>query len=165
MRSCKKYCVLIFGLVILMLSSVVACVPPGFTTYTNKEFGYTISYPLNWKAEVAKDGTKLLLTAPTKKGSVEIDVSEPMSAEDAAKRWIMAMGTAWTEITLIDNKSMQGDWDWYLSYDYEALFGTYHGEAYFKQTKSHIYKLDTAGDAAGYKGYPFPTIISSFRLG
>jgi hypothetical protein len=59
---------------------------------------------------------------------------------------------------------MEGLWNWYLSYDYEAATGRFHGEAYFKSTADHVYKLDTAGDAAGYKNYPFSTIISSFKL-
>jgi hypothetical protein len=163
-RSYKKYCFLILGLVVLMFSSLAACSMPGYTKYTNKEFGYTISYPISWQVEIAEDATRCVLTSPSHKASVMIDVVGPMTAEDAAKRWIMAMGTTWTEITLFENKPMQGFWDWYLSYDWEAYLGTYHGEAYFKQTKTHVYRLDTAGDVEGYKGYPFPTMISSFKL-
>jgi len=59
---------------------------------------------------------------------------------------------------------MEGAWDWYLSYDYEAEYGTFHGEAYFKQTETYVYKLDTAEEKGGLKSYPFSTIISSFKL-
>jgi len=163
-RSYKKYCLLILGLVVLMFSSLVACGKPGFTKYTNNEFGYTISYPINWEVEIAKDETVCLLKSPSHKASIRIDVIEAMTAEDAAKRWIISMGTAWTDITLLENKPMQGFWGWYLSYDYEAYLGTYHGEAYFRQTKTRVYKLDTAGDVVGYKEYPFATMISSFKL-
>ena len=76
----------------------------------------------------------------------------------------MSLGTNWSEIILLENKPMQGFWSWYLSYDYEAETGRFHGEAYFKSTADHLYKLDTAGDTDGYKNYPFSTIISSFKL-
>lgn len=164
MRNNKKHWVLLFGLIILLLSSAVGCGQPGFTTYDNETEGYSISYPLNWKVEVSEDGTRCLITSPTRTGSIMIDVEAPMTAKDAATRWTMSLGTHWSEITQLENKPMEGLWNWYLSYDYEADTGPFHGEAYFKSTADHVYKLDTAGDAAGYKNYPFSTIISSFKL-
>jgi hypothetical protein len=86
-----------------------------------------------------------------------------MTAQDAAKRWIMSLGTQWSQITLLEDKPMEGSWDWYLSYDYEAQYGLYHGEAYFKQTEMNLYKLDTAALKGEYSNYPFNTIISSFK--
>jgi hypothetical protein len=147
-----------------MFSSLVACGKPGFTKYTNEEFGYTISYPINWQLEIAKDATRCFLTSPSRKASVMIDVVEGMTAREAANYWLISLGTAWDEVTRFEDRPMQGFWDWYLSYEWDAYLGTYHGEAYFKQTKTHVYRLDTAGDVAGYKGYPFSTIISSFKL-
>jgi hypothetical protein len=164
LRNNKKHWVLLFGLIILLLSSAVGCGQPGFTTYNNETEGYSISYPLSWKGEVSKDGTTFLITSPSRTASVMIYVAAPMAAKDAATRWTMALGTNWSEITLLENKPMQGFWSWYLSYDYEAATGPFHGEAYFKSTADHLYKLDTAGDADGYKNYPFSTIISSFKL-
>ena len=164
MRNNKKHWVLLFGLIIILLSSAVGCGQPGFTTYNNDVEGYSISYPLNWKVEVSEDGTRCLITSPTRTGSIMIDVEAPMTAKDAATRWTMSLGTNWSEIILLENKPMQGFWSWYLSYDYEAATGPFHGEAYFKSTADHLYKLDTAGDADGYKNYPFSTIISSFKL-
>ena len=164
MRSYKEYWFLILGLVVLMFSSLVACGMPGYTTYTNDKAGYTISHPLNWQVEVSEDGTKCLITSPTRRGSVMIDVVEGMTAREAAQRWLISIGTTWGEVTKLEDKPMQGSWDWYLSYDYEADIGTFHGEAYFKQTETHVYKLDTAADKAGYESYPFSTIISSFKL-
>jgi hypothetical protein len=67
-------------------------------------------------------------------------------------------------VTKLEDKPMQGSWDWYLSYDYEADFGMFHGEAYFKQTETQVYKLDMAGFKQEYSNYPFNTIISSFKL-
>jgi hypothetical protein len=164
LRSYNKYWFLILGLVILMFSSLIACGMPGFTKYTNKEFGYTISYPINWQVEISKDATRCVLTSPSRKASVMIDVVEGMTAREAANYWLISLGTAWHEVTRFEDRPMQGFWDWYLSYEWDAYLGTYHGEAYFKQTKTHVYRLDTAGDVAGYKEYPFPAMISSFKL-
>ncbi|MCJ7791458.1 MAG: hypothetical protein MUP49_03460 [Dehalococcoidia bacterium] len=166
MRNNKKQWFLLFGLIILLLSSAVGCGQPGFTTYNNETEGYSISYPLNWKVEVSKDWTVYYISSPTRRASVKIVVVEGMTARAAANYLIMSIteGTPGKEVTLIEDKPMQGAWDWYLSYDYEAAIGPFHGEAYFKSTADHLYRLDTAGDAAGYKNYPFSTIISSFKL-
>jgi hypothetical protein len=163
-RDNRKYGFLLLGLIGLLISSLVACGMPGYTTYTNDKAGYTISYPLSWKVEVSKDGTRCLITSPTRRGSVMIDVAEGMTARDAAQRWLISIGTTWGEVTKLEDKPMKGSWDWYLSYDYEADFGMFHGEAYFKQTETHLYKLDTAGLKEEYSNYPFNTIISSFKL-
>jgi len=87
-----------------------------------------------------------------------------MTAQDAAQRWLISLGTHWGEIAQLENKPMDGFWNWYVSYDYEAGTGPFHGEAYFKSTSDHLYRLDTAADSAGYDSYPFATIISSFKL-
>jgi hypothetical protein len=163
-KSNKKIWFLLLGLIGLLIGSLVACGMPGYTTYTNDKAGYTISHPVNWQVEVSEDGTKCLITSPTRRGSVMIDVVEGMTAREAAQRWLISIGTTWGEVIKLEDKPMQGSWDWYLSYDYEADFGTFHGEAYFKQTETHLYKLDTAGLKEEYSQYPFTTIISSFKL-
>jgi hypothetical protein len=77
----------------------------------------------------------------------------------------MAMGTAHNELTQFENEPRQDFWDWYLSYDYETeYYGTFHGEAYFKQTEKWLYKVDTAANKNEYEHYPFDTIISTFKL-
>ena len=164
MRNKKRYWLLLLGLICLLFSSLVACGQPGYVTYTNDEFGYTIKYPYTWKVEVSADGTKCLITAPDRAASVMIDVIEGLTALEAAQRWLIAIGTAWGEVVKIEDKPMEGAWDWYLSYEYEAEYGTFHGEAYFKQTETHVYKLDTAEEKGSLKSYPFSTIISSFKL-
>jgi hypothetical protein len=163
-RNNRKYWFLFLWLIGLLIGSLVACGTPGYTTYTNDKAGYTINYPLNWQVQVSEDGTKCLITSPTRKGSVMIDVAEGMTAREAAQRWLISIGTTWGEVTKLEDKPMQGSWDWYLSYDYEANLAAFHGEAYFKQTETHLYKLDTAGPKEEYSQYPFNTIISSFKL-
>jgi hypothetical protein len=163
-RKNKSYWFLLSGLIVLLLSSAIGCGQPGFTTYNNDVEGYSISHPLNWDAEIAKDSTILVLKSPTRLASVRIDVIDAMPAQQAAQRWVMAMGTGSADFALLENKPMEGAWNWYVSYDYEAQIGRYHGEAYFKSTADHVYKLDTAGDKDKYDTYPFPTIISSFKL-
>ena len=164
MRNSRKYCLLLLGLIGLLISSIVACSMPGYTTYTNDKAGYAISHPVNWQVEVSEDGTKCLITSPTRRGSIMIDVVEGMTAREAAQRWLISIGTTWSEVVKIEDKPMQGSWDWYLSYDYDTDFGSFHGEAYFKQTETHVYKLDTAGLKQEYSTYPFNTMISSFKL-
>ena len=165
MRNSRKYWFLLLGLIGLLISSLVACgTTPGFTTYTNDKAGYSISRPESWSVEMSEDGTKCLLASPSRQGSVMIDVVEGMTAREAAQRWLISIGTTWSEVVKLEDKPMKGSWDWYLSYDYETNFGTFHGEAYFKQTETHVYKLDTAGLKEEYSQYPFNTIISSFKL-
>ncbi|HEX7364315.1 MAG TPA: hypothetical protein VF366_04010 [Dehalococcoidia bacterium] len=164
MKHNKKYWFLLFGLVVLLLTSAAGCGQPGFTTYNNDVEGYSISYPLSWGVEVSKDGTICLITSPTRVASVMIYVADSMSAQTAAQYWLMSLGTQWYEITQIENKPMEGTWNWYVSYDYEANTGPFHGEAYFKSTADHLYRLDTAADSAGYGTYPFSAIVSSFKL-
>lgn len=164
MKNSRKYWFLLLGLIGLLISSIVACSMPGYTTYTNDKAGYTISHPVSWQVEVSEDGTKCLITSPTRRGSIMIDVVEGMTAREAAQRWLISIGTTWSEVVKLEDKPMQGSWDWYLSYDYETNFGSFHGEAYFKQTETHVYKLDTAGLKQEYSSYSFDTIISSFKL-
>ncbi len=164
MRNNRKYWFMLLGLIPLLLGSTIGCGTPGFTTYTNDIEGYSISYPLSWQVEVSKDGTTLLITSPTRVASVMIYTTNSMPAQTAAQYWIISLGTHWSEITQLENKAMEGFWNWYVSYDYEADFGPFHGEAYFKSTADHLYRLDTAADSAGYNNYPFSTIISSFKL-
>ena len=164
MRNKKGYWFLFLGLIGLLLSSLVACGPSGYLTYTNDEFGYNIKYPYTWGIEMSADETKCLFISPSRTASVMIDVIEGLTAAQAAQRWLMSIGTAWGEVAKIEDKPMEGAWDWYLSYDYEADYGMFHGEAYFRQAGEYVYKLDTAGQKGEYESYPFSTIISSFKL-
>lgn len=165
MRSYIKYWISILGFAVLLISMSVGCgKPTGYITYKNAAMGYAISYPYNWRLEVSEDETKCFIASPMRRASVMIDVSPSIAARDAANRWIMALGTAWSEITLLKNEPGKGLWDWYLSYDYETEYGLYHGEAYFKQTEKRLYKVDTAADKNGYALYPFDTIVSTFKL-
>lgn len=166
MRNYRKsfFLLLWFFILFLSLSLFPACGKPGFTTYTNNVGGYTIKYPYSWKLEVTEDKTICVMTAPSRRGSIRIDVMGPMLAEEAAKRWLIAIGTAFGEVTQFENKSMDGFWDWYLSYEYEGEFSFFRGEAYFKQTPKHLYKIDTLAEKYGYDGYPFAAILSSFKL-
>ena len=43
MRNNKKHWVLLFGLIILLLSSAVGCGQPGFTTYKNDAQGIVLA--------------------------------------------------------------------------------------------------------------------------
>lgn len=164
MRHNKRYWLLLVGLIGLLLSPFVACGQTGYIPYNNDEFGYTVSYPYTWTVEASADGTKCLITSPSRTGSVMIDVTEGLTAKEAANRWLISIGTAWGAIVKLEDKPMEGAWDWYLAYDYEADYGTFHGEAYFKQAGNYVYKLDSAAEKDGYESYPFSTIISSFKL-
>ncbi|MCJ7515439.1 MAG: hypothetical protein MUO89_05675 [Dehalococcoidia bacterium] len=164
MSNNNRNWILLFGLVVLLLISGFGCGQPGFTIYNNDAQGYSISYPQSWASEVTKDAKIFLVKSPSILASVRVDVIDPMQAQQAAQKWVMAMGTGNVDFALLENKQMEGFWDWYLSYDYDAGTGPFHGEAYFKTTADHVYKLDTAGDMAGYKSYPFSAIISSFKL-
>jgi len=163
MNNGYKYWFMLLGLIVV-LGTAVGCWQPGFTTYTNDAEKYSIRYPLNWTVEVSKDGTTCLLMSPTHKGSVIIYIADSMPSQSAAQYWLMSLGTQWSSITLLENKPVEGFWNWYVSYDYDTETGPFHGEAYFKRTADHLYRLDTAADKAGYSSYPFPTIISSFKL-
>jgi hypothetical protein len=157
------------SLVVLLLSLFAACRggPADYLIYENEAGGYAISYPANWQVDYSEDGTKCLIASSSRRASVMIDVAKAMSARDAAHFWIMSLaeGTLDKEVTKLEDKAMQGAWDWYLSYDYETEYGgTFHGEAYFKQGKTHLYKLDTAAPKEAYAQQPFSAIIASFKL-
>jgi hypothetical protein len=160
----RNYWFLLFGLIALLLGSIVGCGQPGFTTYVNEQMGYTINYPLNWKVEVSEDGTTCLISSPTRVASLMIYVTDYIPVQTAAQYWLMSLGTHWSVITQIENKPTEGFWGWYVSYQYEAETGTFRGEAYFKSTPEHLYRLDTAANAAEYNNYPFSAMISSFKL-
>ena len=75
------------------------------------------------------------------------------------------MATQWEELTRYDNKKLEGQWDWYLSYGWVTNAGVeFMGQAFFKYTTKYIYKLDTAAKSLEYDEYPFNTIVSSFKL-
>lgn len=148
------------------MSLFAACgKPSGYVTYTDEDWGYAISYPYNWQIELTEDAQICVVKSPSGRASVQVYVTEkPMIAQDAANRWLMALGTAHHEVTVFDNGPRDSFWDWYLSYDYETDYGVFHGEAYFKQTSAHLYKVDTAADKNRYDFYPFETIISTFKV-
>ncbi len=159
--------VLSLGLTILLLSGVLSgCGKTGFVDYTNEEYGYTIKYHYTWKLEVSTDNKTCVATAPSRKGSFRIDVVESPSAQAVAQRWLMAIGTAYKEVVMLENRPASDKfWDWYLAYEYETEFyGSFHGEAFFKQAAGRVYKIDTLAEKSLYERYPFPTIISSFKL-
>ncbi len=164
-----RYCRFLTSLVFIVLLSVVtlsACGKQGFTDYHNEQWGYSIKYPYSWKLEVSTDGKVCVGTAPSKKGSFRIDVVEKLSAHDAAQRWLMSIGTAYKEVVMLENKPATDKfWDWYLAYEYDTEFyGTFHGEAFFKQVGDRVYKIDTLAEKTLYEKYPFPTILSSLKL-
>jgi hypothetical protein len=163
-KNNKKYWFLLLGLIFLLISPLVAC-RTGYVTYTNDKAGYSISHPVSWEVQVSEDGTKCLIISPTRRASVMIDVVEGMTIREAANYWLISLGTAWGEVTKLEDRPMDGFWDWYLSYEYMTSYHeAFRGEAYFKAVDTHIYKLDTAGDKNGYDSYPFATIISTFKL-
>jgi len=155
--------VLVFGL-------FIACNGKSETkmlTYKNEQFGYSIDYPQDWRVEVADKGKTCLLssTEPLSTGSIRIDVIPSVPIEQAAQSWEMAMATQWEELTRYDNKKLQGQWDWYLSYGWVTNTGVeFLGQAFFKHTIKYIYKVDTASKSLSYDKYPFDTIVSSFKL-
>ncbi|HIE16895.1 MAG TPA: hypothetical protein EYP71_01710 [Dehalococcoidia bacterium] len=166
MGSSRRCWLLLSGLIILLVSLFAACgKPSGYVTYTDEDWGYAISYPYNWQIELTEDAQICVVKSPSGRASVQVYVTEkPMIAQDAANRWLMALGTAHHEVTVFDNGPRDSFWDWYLSYDYETDYGVFHGEAYFKQTSAHLYKVDTAADKNRYDFYPFETIISTFKV-
>lgn len=164
-----KYCkpLLVLGLIVVLSgSTLVACGKRGFIDYTNEEWGYAIKYPYTWKMEISTDYKVCVATAPSRKGSFRIDVIESLSAQQAAQRWLMSIGTAYKEVAMLENKPAADKfWDWYLAYEYETeYYGSFHGEAFFKQVQDRVYKIDTLAEKALYEKYPFPTIVSSFKL-
>lgn len=152
--------------VLLFVLAIAGCGRQGFTDYHNEQWGYTIEYPYNYKLEISSDGKVCVGTAPSKRGSFRIDVVEGLSARDAAQRWLMSLGTAYKEVAMLENKPAADKfWDWYLAYEYDTdFYGTFHGEAFFKQVEGRVYKIDTLAEKDLYEKYPFPIIVSSFKL-
>ena len=164
MRNTEALLLALPGFIILLLSQVIACGESHSTTYTNDDWGYAISYPNNWQVEMADGEKTFLVSAPYDSGSLRIDVIEAVLAETAATSWLVGIGTTLGSVTLLDNRMMQGMWDWYLCYEYMTDYGQFHGEAFFKRTETHLYKLDTVGEKLKYDSYRFDSIISTFKL-
>ena len=164
MRNTKALLLLLPGFIILLLSQVIACGESHSTTYTNENWGYAITYPNEWRVEVANGEKTFLVSAPYDSGSLRIDVIEAYPAETAAENWLMLIGTTYGSVTLLDGRVMQGMWDYYLCYEYMTDYNEFHGEAFFKQTETHLYKLDTVGEKSKYDTYAFDSIISTFKL-
>ena len=164
MRKSKELLFLLVGLIILLLSTVTACGETQSTTYTNENWGYAVTYPKGWQVEVADAEKTFLVSSPYGWGSLRIDVIEACPAETAAANWLMGVGTTYGSVTLLDGRVMQGMWDYYLCYEYVTDYNEFHGEAFFKQTETHLYKLDTVGETSKYDSYHFDSIISTFKL-
>lgn len=164
MRNSRELLFLLVGLIILLLSAVTACGETHSTTYTNENWGYAITYPNKWRVEVADAEKTFLVSAPYDSGSLRIDMIEAVPAETAATSWLVGIGATLGSVTLLDNRMMQGMWDWYLCYEYVTDYGEFHGEAFFKRTETHLYKLDTVGEKLKYDSYRFDSIISTFKL-
>ena len=164
MRNPKKLLLLLLGFVIVSSGSVVACGKTRTTTYTNENWGYAITYPKDWQVEVADVEKTFLVSSPSSYGSIRIDVIEPCPAKTAAENWLMLIGTTYSSVTLLEGKVMLDTWDYYLSYEYVTDYNQYRGEAFFKGTETHLYKLDTVGETWKYDSYRFDPIISTFEL-
>jgi len=164
MRNTKELALLLVGFIILLLSTVTACGESHSTTYTNDDWGYAITYAKGWQVEVADAEKTFLVSSPYGWGSLRIDVIEACPAETAAENWLMLIGTKYGSVTLLEGRVMQGMWDHYLCYEYVTDYGEFHGEAFFKQTETHLYKLDTVGETSKYDTYAFDAIISTFKL-
>src|SRR4030042_2179320 len=93
MRNKNRNWILIFGLIVLLLGSGVGCGKPTVTTYNNEAQGYSISYPVSWQSEVTEDAKIFVTKSPSILASVRVDVIDPVPAQQAAQRGVMAMGT------------------------------------------------------------------------
>jgi len=174
MSKSKGFLLLLLAFTILPLGSATACGQPGhdqgptssFNTYANDDWGCAISYPSDWEVQVVPADRTCLMSPPTAmgRGSLRLDVIEALSAEQAAERWIIALGTTWGSVTMLHCMKMEGLWDWYLSYDYDSGYGQFHGEAFFKEGPDYLYKIDTAGEKAKYDTYGFHEIVPTFEL-
>jgi hypothetical protein len=172
-RSYKRGWFLFLGLVVMLLGLTIACGggyashKTTFYTYTNDKMGYAITCPDYWQVTVI-DETKARLTLPPPfRGFISIQVVENPTVpfEAAVGTSVTLMEEKYTDFTLLDNKSLQGLWDWYLSYDFAGDYGVeFHGETYFKNTGMRFYKIDTVGEKTRYDDYAFGTIISTFKL-
>lgn len=175
MRKFRKHIVLLLGLLILLLSMVISCSQAETTpisestliTYTNDDYGYTISYPSNWHVQVMSTNETDLLPPQPYRGFIGIYVVEnpELPVERMADGWLIAMTTIRDDFVQLDSKRMQGLWDWYLAYDFMTEYGEeFHGETYFKQTDTHLYKIETAAETPRYDAYTFDKLIPTFKL-
>ena len=135
--------------------------------YINDEYGYSISYPINWLAGEQSEKEVYILAEDPDQAYVSIFVLEnntlPMS--EIAKRWLFAVTQNQDNVVIIDSAKMEGLWDWYLSYDYISKWKEdFHAEIFFKQEGTRVYRLDLVGEKAKYADYPFSDILTSFKL-
>jgi hypothetical protein len=143
------------------------------STYTH--WGFSISVPSNWGfAEISNTetggGIIDLYTSGSTFNSLSITASAiekiggvpDIAAE--AQRQLENAQQVWGSIQLVNNQAMEGNWDWFLSFDsiLESTNEEFHTEIYFKATKSHYYILKLSFSEADRGVYPWKEVIETF---
>lgn len=136
-------------------------------TYINDEYGYSISYPINWLAGEQSKKEVYILAKDPDQAYIGIAVLEnnTLPISGVAERWLFAVTQSQDNVVIVDSAKMEGLWDWYLSYDYVSKWKEdFHAEIFFKREGTSVYRVDLIGEKAKYADYPFSEILASFRL-
>ncbi len=137
-------------------------------TYTNDIWGYVIGYPDDWVV----DERNLLVAVefrppPEYWGEIVVGtIVNAGSLKELASEWLEGLDTDWHSITVLDNREMQGKWDWYVSFDgiMDEHGKEVHGEVRYKQEGSSSFMVHVAFEKANYYVYPLSEIVETFEV-
>jgi len=144
---------------------------PSFTTYRDERWGYTISYPDDWFVDTQESGM-IALNPPSPLTSSNIifimAIESPGSASEMAQSFLTVEKEKYPVLTVLDNREMEGKWDWYLCYEYlkefEYVTVGRRAEVYIKNTEQYMYVVNVDFEDEYYDSYPLSQIVDTFTL-
>ncbi len=145
------------------------------STYTH--WGFSISVPSSWlfvetMCPETGGGIMDLFASSSTFNSLSITASAikkiggPPDIAAEAQRQLEKARKLWGSIELLNNQAMEGDWDWFLSFDsvLESTNEEFHVEIYFKATESHFYIMKLSFAEADRDAYPWKEVVETFTI-
>ena len=145
------------------------------STYTH--WGFSISVPSRWlfvetRNQETGGGIIDLFASSSAFNSMSITASNiekiggvPDIAVEAQYQ-IKRAQDLWGSIDLLNNQAMEGNWDWFLSFDstLESTNEEFHTEIYFKVTQSNYYIVKLSYAEVDRDSYPWQEVIETFTI-
>jgi len=149
-----------------------------FKTYTDPTYHCSIDYPEGWLADdssgiqgdIISSIVSITGPSPDYGNAVIFRVSHPYDSR-YMNSLIVNLKNKYKEFILLDNREMQGAWDYYLDYSSidkplsELPEMTYRTKIYVKNNKSAAYAIWFTGYRTIYDKFPFSEMAGSFMPG
>lgn len=140
--------------------------PSSFVPYRSDTHGYAISYPSDWSLDTGVPNTVTMYLPPPSMSSISIVAVEgSFPAEQITQLFVELMTEEYSpSFTVLDSREIEGMWDWYLSYEFEAFDTEFYGEHYCRSTEQRIYAVFSNLEKEDYEAYPLSDILDTFTL-